>query len=352
MAILSADDAHDLFTRTLTFVQTGATQHSERRQQASKLLAGVASKLHSPKLAALATRVRLDAFTKVKKAIDDMIAMLLQEKADEIKQKDFCTDELNTNQLQTEKKTRDKLDLEAHIADLEATIKRLTEEIDTLKAEVADLQLELKRVGEDREKASSEFQTTVADQRATQMLLKKALGVLEEYYGKAKASLAQQEPVGPPPPPGFKAFKKNAMIRGLMAEITQIIEDAVAMEKDAIKAEADAQKTYGAFVDETNASIEAKVKQIVRLTAERAKTEVELEETKIELAETMATLDELANYNAELHKACDYVLKNFDIRQEARDQEVEALRQAKALLSGANYDDVIKPISGNPLDKA
>jgi FtsZ-binding cell division protein ZapB len=207
-----------------------------------------------------------------------MIAQLLQQKADEIKQKDFCTDELNTNQLQTEKKTRDKLDLEAKIADLEATIKRLTEEIDTLKAEVADLQLELKRVGEDREKASSEFQTTVADQRATQMLLKKALGVLEEYYGKAKASLAQQEPVGPPPPPGFKAFKKNAMSGGVMAEITQIIEDAVAMEKDAIKAEADQQKTYGAFVDETNASIEAKVKQIVRLTAERAKTEAELEE--------------------------------------------------------------------------
>ena len=31
------------------------------------------------------------------------------------------------------------------------------------------------------------------------------------------------------------------------------------------------------------------------------------------------------------------VLKNFDIRQEARDQEVEALRQAKAILSGAKF---------------
>merc|ERR1740121_1086497 len=349
MAILSADDAHDLFTRTLTFVQTGATQHSERRQQASKLLAGVASKLHSPKLAALATRVRLDAFTKVKKAIDDMIAMLLQEKADEMKQKDFCTDELNTNQLQTEKKTRDKLDLEAKIADLEATIKRLTDEIDTLKAEVADLQLELKRVGEDREQASSEFQLTVADQRATRVLLKKALIVLEGFYGK-KEALVQQEPVGPPPPPGFKEFKKSAMSGGVMAEITQIIEDAVAMEKDAIKAEEDQQATYGAFVDETNASIEAKVKEIIRLTAERAKTEAELEVTKRELAETMNTLKELKTYNGELHVACDYVLKNFDIRQLARDQEAEALRQAKAILSGANYDDVIKPVSGNPLD--
>merc|ERR1719390_295614 len=114
--------------------------HSDRRSKASKLLSAVAHKVNNPRLATLATQVRLDAFTRVKKAIDDMIAQLLQEKADEIKHKDFCTDELNTNQLQTEKKTREKLDLEAHIEDLKATIKKLTDEILTLEAEVADLQ--------------------------------------------------------------------------------------------------------------------------------------------------------------------------------------------------------------------
>ena len=32
---------------------------------------------------------------------------------------------------------------------------------------------------------------------------------------------------------------------------------------------------------------------------------------------------------------CDFVLKNFDIRQSSLDQEIEALRQASAILSGA-----------------
>ena len=36
-------------------------------------------------------------------------------------------------------------------------------------------------------------------------------------------------------------------------------------------------------------------------------------------------------------RSCDFTLKNFDIRQEARDQEVEVLRQAKAILSGAKF---------------
>jgi len=89
-------------------------------------------------LAALAVKVRLNAFTEVKKAIDDLVAALLKEKADEIKKKDFCVAEFNTNQLQTEKKTKEKKDLIAHIKELDFTIEDLTKAIDTLKAEIAD----------------------------------------------------------------------------------------------------------------------------------------------------------------------------------------------------------------------
>merc|ERR1719220_1508192 len=141
-------------------LQSGSAVHAERREQASQLLSKVAQKYHNPRLSTLAYRVKLDAFTRVKKAIDDMIAQLLKEKADEIKHKDFCTDEFNANQLQTEKKDREKQDLLAKIADLEATIKALGEAIDTLKAEIAEMQVQLKRAGEDREKQNKEFQMT------------------------------------------------------------------------------------------------------------------------------------------------------------------------------------------------
>merc|ERR1712060_197351 len=141
-----------------------------RREQAAKLLSEVAKRLNSPRLSTLAYRVRLDAFTRVKKAIDDMIAQLTKEKEDEIKHKDFCVDEFNKNELQTEKKEREKKDLIAKIEDLTMSIETLTKEIDTLKSEIAEMQVQLKRAGEDREKENKEFQTTVADQRATQKL--------------------------------------------------------------------------------------------------------------------------------------------------------------------------------------
>merc|ERR1719352_1660425 len=116
LAVLSSDDAHDLFTKTFnpSFVQT--EMFSSRRTQASQLLTSVAKKVQNPRLATLAVRVRLDAFTRVKKAIDDMVAQLLKEKEDEIKHKDFCIKEFNANLHQTEKKDRQKSDLEAKIA--------------------------------------------------------------------------------------------------------------------------------------------------------------------------------------------------------------------------------------------
>merc|ERR1739838_1269811 len=346
LAVLSGDDAHDLFTRTFNpaLLQEENSMQSKRRIQASRVLKRVAEKLNSPRLATLAYRVRLDAFTRVKKAIDDMIAQLLKEKEDEIKHKDFCVDEFNTNQLQTEKKEREQQDLIAKIEDLELTIKTLTSEIESLKAQIAEMQVQMKRAGENREKENREFQTTVADQRETQKLLTAALNVLSEFYGKkSKAALVQkQEPAGPPPPPGFEAYKKNAASGGVMSMIQQIISDAKAMEAETIRAEEDAQKAYEDFVKETNASVEAKSKEIVNKSELKAKKETDFIEAKEAKEAVMLELEQLSNYNAELHQSCDFIIKNFDIRQTARDEEVDALRQAKAILSGAKFEEFLQ----------
>merc|ERR1719392_381058 len=314
--------------------------NSERRSQASKVLAAVAHKVQNPRLATLAVRVRLDAFTRVKKAIDDMVAQLLKEKEDEIKHKDFCVEEFNTNELQTQKKEQEKADLIAKIEDLENTIKQLTEAIDKLKAEIAEMQVQLKRAGEDREKENKEFQMTVADQRATQKLLTAALNILKGFYEKkAKAALLQtQQPAGPPPPPGFEAYKKNAAAPGVMGMIQQIINDAKAMEAETIRSEEDAQKAYEDFVKETNGSIEAASKSIVEKSEEKAKAEGELNDAEQAHEDVVLELEQLANYKLQLHSSCDFIQKNFEIRQTARDEEIEALKQAKAILSGAKFD--------------
>merc|ERR1712125_251112 len=50
LAVLSGDDAHDLFTKTFnpSLLQKEASMHSERRLQASKVLSNAAHKSHNP----------------------------------------------------------------------------------------------------------------------------------------------------------------------------------------------------------------------------------------------------------------------------------------------------------------
>mmetsp|Transcript_93774 Transcript_93774/g.195566 ORF Transcript_93774/g.195566 Transcript_93774/m.195566 type:complete len:699 (-) Transcript_93774:225-2321(-) len=346
LAVLSGDDAHDLFTRTFnpSFLQSSSSSDASKdfRASASQVLAAVAAKYSNPKLGALAYQVKLDAFTRVKKAIDDMVAQLLKEKDDEIKHKDFCTDEFHQNQLQTEKKDREEQDLTATIEDLSMKIEGLAKAIEELKGEIAEMQVQLKRAGEDRELQNKEFQSTVADQRETQKLLTSALQFLKDFYHKKTAFIQKQEPVGPPPPAGFETYKNNAGSGGVIQLIQQIISDAKAMEAEAIRSEEDAQKAYEDFVKDTNASIEAKSKDIVEKSEVKARAEGELVETKEAKEAVILELEQLSNYNAQLHQSCDFVLKNFDLRQTARDEEIEALRQAKAILSGAKFDNFLQ----------
>jgi DNA repair exonuclease SbcCD ATPase subunit len=343
LAVLSSDEAHDLFTKTFNPALVQTQMLSERRTAASKLLKKVALKVDSPRLAAIALKVKLDAFVEVKKAIDDMVTQLLAEKKDEIKHKDFCVEEFNTNQLQTERKDREREDLIALIEDLNLTIKTLSADIDQLKSEIAEMQLEMKRAGEDREKENKEFQQVVADQRASQKLLTAALKILEGFYAKKDAALLQQEQMqGPPPPPGFKEYKKNAAAGGVMAMIQTIIDDAKKLEADSIRAEEEAQKAYEDMVTETNATIDKKTKEMANKSEEKAKAEGNLNQANSDKEAALLELEELANYKAELHQSCDFIVKNFELRQTARDEEIEALKQAKAILSGAKFIQMLQ----------
>merc|ERR1719421_2792045 len=161
--------------------------------------------------------------------MDQMIAELKTEQEEEVKFKEYCVTQLNQNEQQTYTKTEEKEDLERKMEQLTTLMERLTKEIEEAKATIANTEIEIKKAGEAREKENAEFQTTVADQRATQTILKKALTKLEAFY-KKKSLLQRQDPA---PPVQFTPMKKNAGASPVMGMIEQIIEESVAVEKEA-----------------------------------------------------------------------------------------------------------------------
>merc|ERR1719171_2073936 len=124
--------------------------------------------------------------------------------------------------------------------------------------------------------------------------------------------------------------------------IQEIIDDTKKMQSEAERGEAENQKAYEAFVAETNRSIEEKTKEMVNKSEEKAKAEGDLNQAETDKEAALLELEELSNYNAELHQECDFVMKNFEIRQTGRDEEIEALKQAKSILSGAKFAEFLQ----------
>merc|ERR1719473_1818144 len=118
--------------------------------------------------------------------------------------------------------------------------------------------------------------------------------------------------------------------------ISQIITDAKAMEAEAIRGEADSQKAYENFVKDTNNAVDAANIEMINTQEAKAKAEGENTEAKLALDAANAELKSLADEDFRLHSECDFVLKNFDTRQSARDDEIEALKDSISILSGSS----------------
>merc|ERR1719359_660209 len=69
----------------------------------------------------------------------------------------------------------------------------------------------------------------------------------------------------------------------------------------------------------------------------KADLEAQLEKSSDELKSLNGELDATNAYIAQLHAECDWLLKYFDVRKQARASEIDALGKAKAVLNGADY---------------
>jgi len=349
LTILTGDAARDLFSSTLgpSFVQTSQRQKG-KQMAAAKVLQKAAARTGSKALANMAEHAKLDAFTVVTGEIDKMVGALKEEMAAESEHRDFCNDEISKN-VASQKETEDTLgDLEAEMESLDADIDTLKKQIATLTEQSTEMKVQIKKASEDREGENQVFQQTVADQRATKAILTRALHRLEEVYADKTEtttttpnpmaggagqyiSLLQKQPAAP-------TYEKNENSGGVMGMLQGIIGDAERVESESVAAEQDAQAAYQSFVADTSKALNAATRSISKKEEELASKEAARVSAASSNKAKEVELTGLKKYNSELHSSCDYVVKNYSIRQEARGQEIDALGQAKAILQGATFE--------------
>merc|ERR1719355_258386 len=128
-----------LQTKSASSTQTRLKAENEARTLAVNTLLQTAKRTKNFQLATLAVSTQLDAFTKVKEAMDKFMVELKKQQKDEYDKNEFCKKELDTNEDTTKVKNQEKEDLDDKLADTENSIKKLTSEIDALKPEVGEM---------------------------------------------------------------------------------------------------------------------------------------------------------------------------------------------------------------------
>lgn len=348
IVILTTDEVRDGQKTTFgSFLQTSSRSRSRttlstqrnavRRAHAVALLKKVVAE--APALSFLLLSAKSDPFAKVTAAIDELVAKLKVEMADEVKHKDFCVSELHENKADTEKNQAKLDNLESELATLADTKKKLEDTIANLKNEISETQVQMQRASEDRKAENQEFQKIVADQTRTIGALKAAYAKLGEFYFKdsfvQKGSLSTAtDATTVAPSPEFEAYENNGNSNKVMQLIQKVQGEAEVTKQQAVQDEQNAADAYVKLVGESNESIKAKSKAVVDTSEELADTEQAISQATISKDQTLQELEALAATKASLHGQCDFILKNFDTRQKARAAEMDALAEVKAILGG------------------
>lgn len=226
---------------------------------------------------------------------------------------------------------------------MENTIKTLKADIEELKAAVSDMEVSLKDAGEQRKEENQIYQTAVADQRATILVLNKAKARMAKFYGFMQIGNKKQAPDTTPgadlaPEPEMpKEYSKSETGGGVMQLLAKIISEATSEEAELVLSEQNAQGDYATYASETTAAIEANRDAILEKTKLEAEAKATLAETEEALQSNANALEELGATLKAIHLDCDWLLKYFDIRQKSRKEEMGAIVEAKAIISGADY---------------
>merc|ERR1711870_139456 len=154
----------------------------------------------------------------------------------------------------------------------------------------------------------------------------------------AQVSEHRQAAAPAPPPATWGAYAtKSQENTGVIAMIDLLIKDLAKEMTEAETEEKDAQSDYEQMMSDSAAKRTVDSKSLTEKGSAKADTEAKLQAHASAKASSGKELMATMKYISSLHAECDWLLQYFDVRKEARAGEVDSLKKAKAVLSGADY---------------
>merc|ERR1740121_3501318 len=313
--------------------------------------------------------------------IDNMVEVLRREQQDDDDKKEYCGKQLDFADDKKKMLERDISDLERQIAQEEDAIAMLAEEIASLGDGIKALDKAVAEATEQRREEHADYTELIASDSAAKEVLGFAKNRLNKFYNprlylaapkrelsederitlNLGGTLAPTNPPGgiagtgitvlsqisvhkhlkdapPPPPETFGAYaKKSGHVTGVIEMIDLLIGSLDKEMTEAGTEEKDAQADYEQSMKDSAKKRSDDSEAISHKGAAKAAMEGDLESHKEQKGATAQELMATLKYIQSLHAECDWLIQYFEARKQARAGEVDSLRQAKAVLSGADF---------------
>merc|ERR1719326_2585277 len=310
--------------------------------------------------------------------IDELVALLAKEQAEDDAKKEWCDTEFDTSDDKKKALEHDITDLEKLIADAEEAVATLKSEIEALEDAIKALDKQVAEATEQRKAEHADFVENMSANKAAVDLLGFAKNRLNKFYNPKlykpapKRVLSEEEritvnmggtlaptaapggiagtgvtvladisahKVAPPPPPETAAAfsKKSEESNGVIAMIDLMIKDLTKEMTEAKTTEDNAQEDYSSAMKDATEKRATDTKSLADKSKAKAELEADLEANNEEKAATSKTLMATLEHIQALHAECDWLLQYYQVRKEARAGEVESLKTAKSVLSGADF---------------
>jgi septal ring factor EnvC (AmiA/AmiB activator) len=370
--VLNDDDALELFKKTnlpgaSSFLQISEST-SQMRARALSVLSGIKHRNVGVDFIVLSLQGKKKGSDKVIKLITDLTAALKKEGQDDADKKVYCAKQFDESDDKKKVLETEVNDHESTISDLETVPNQLTSEIDALGDGIRELDKSVAEATEQRKEEADAYAPLMANDATAKDLILFAKNRLNKFYNPklykppvqnlsdedravmaAGGTLAPAQAGGiagtgiglnqlPPPPQAIEAYsKKSEESGGVIALMDLLVKE---LDKEMIEAEMtekNAQEDYQNFMSDAAEKRQKDAQAMSDKEGVLADTKARLLEAKDAKAASTRNLMAVEQFISSLHSECDWLIKYFDMRKEARNGEIEAMTKAKAILSGADY---------------
>jgi len=159
------------------------------------------------------------------------------------------------------------------------------------------------------------------------------------YFAQVSAhSTADDKEAPPPPPETWGAYqKKGQETNGVTSMMDLLIADLDKEMQTMGVDEKNAQEEYETFISDSQEKRALDSKSVADKEGMKAAAEARVQKLGAEHKATTKEAMGTATTIKDLHLECDWLVGAYEARKEARAGEVDSLKKAKAVLSGADY---------------